>query len=51
MAHLYVPNLEIGPYWAGFLEEGIAPEVHGFGIPKGHNIEIRIIYTQLEGDT
>jgi len=49
MRHTYIPALEVGPYWAGFLEEGIAPEVHGFGIPKGNDIEIKIVYTRLEG--
>ena len=46
---VYDPMLERGPYWGGFLEDGIAPEVSGFGIPKGYNFEIKIIYTQLEG--
>src|SRR5574341_681183 len=45
---VYDPIIERGPYWGGFLEDGIAPEVIGFGIPKGYNFEIKIIYTQLE---
>lgn len=44
----YDPMLEHGPYWGGFLEDGIAPEVIGFGIPKGYNFEIKIVYTKLE---
>lgn len=44
----YDPTLECGPYWGGFLEDGIAPEVVGFGIPKGHRFEMKIIYTQLK---
>ncbi|MEK6751382.1 MAG: hypothetical protein AABZ00_03870 [Chloroflexota bacterium] len=47
--HVYDPAIEHGQYWGGFLEDGIAPEVIGFGIPKGYKIEIKIVYTQLEG--
>jgi hypothetical protein len=46
---VYDPSIERGPYWGGFLEEGIAPEVVGFGIPKGHTFEIKFVYTKLEG--
>jgi len=46
---VYDPILEHGPYWAGFLQDEIAPEVVNFGVPRKHNIEIKIIYTQLEG--
>lgn len=46
---IYDPMIERGPYWGGFLEEGIAPEVIGFGIPKKCKIEIKFVYTQLEG--
>lgn len=45
----YDPTFESGPYWGGFLEDGIAPEVIGFGIPKGYNFEIKIVYSRLEG--
>ncbi len=45
---IYDPAIERGPYWGGFLEEGIAPEVIGFGIPKDRKFEIKIVYTQLE---
>lgn len=50
MDHVYDPLIEYGPYWGGFLEEGIAPEVIGFGIPKKRKIEIKIVYSRLEGD-
>lgn len=49
LSHMYIPTIEEGPYWAGFFEEGVAAEVVGFGIPRGHNIEIKIIYTKLDG--
>ncbi len=43
----YNPAIQKGPYWAGFSTEGIADEIHGFGIPTDHSIEIKVIYTQL----
>ena len=49
--HVYDPAVEHGQYWGGFLEEGIAPDVIDFGIPKGYSFEIKIVYTRLEGGT
>lgn len=49
--HVYDPAVEHGQYWGGFLDEGIAPDVIDFGIPKGYTFEIKIVYTRLVGGT
>jgi len=46
---VYDPIIESGPYWTGFIEQGIGDEIYGLGIPKGHKCDIKIIYTQYEG--
>ena len=45
----YNPFIESGPYWTGFLEQGIGDEVFGIGVPKGHKCDFKIVYSQYEG--
>ena len=47
MDQVYDPDLSSGPYWGGFLDDGIAPRIYGFGVPKGYECDITFIYTQI----
>ncbi len=47
LEHVYDPNHGSGPYWGGPFIKGIAPTVHGFGIPKGYVCDFKFIYERI----
>ena len=41
--HRYDPVHEIGPYWIGLDDPGVAPEIEGIGLPFNHDCYITVV--------